>query len=217
MNVYPEFPENRLNDPLRQAELAVYLELQAAEVVGQAIYEARPDRSCREVDFAIWLQDVARIAIQVKGGKYRINRGIWYLATPDGEERAPTPAKQCWDAALRLHDYLQERINGIRNPFVVPVLVFPNMAQAPDIEAWAAQAGIHVLFGAQRLVQRLVELAATARVCFPPTADEIAEEVELVMPGVADPAPATVDLQTRQVIIQHADVVNIVTTADALG
>ena len=75
MNVYPEFPENRLNDPRRQAELVVYLELQAADVIGKAIYEARPDRSCREVDFAIWLQDIARIAMQVKGGSYRTERG----------------------------------------------------------------------------------------------------------------------------------------------
>ena len=71
MNVYPEFPENRLNDPRRLAELGVYLDLQGADVVGQAIYEARPDRFCREVDFVIWLKDVARIAMQVKGGKYR--------------------------------------------------------------------------------------------------------------------------------------------------
>ena len=217
MNVYPEFPENRLNDPRRQAELAVYLELQAAERSGQAIYEARPDRSCREVDFVIWLKDVARIAMQVKGGRYRIERGNWYLATPNGEEKKPTPAKQCWDAALQLHDYLQEHINGSRNPFVLPVLLFPDMEPDPDIEAWAAQAGIHVLFGAERLDPRLVELASTARVYFPPTAAEIAEEVELVMPGVADPAPAAVELQTRQVIIQHAEVVNIVTMADALG
>ena len=213
MDLHPEFPENRLNDPKRQAELAVYLELQGADIFGQAIYEARPNRSCREVDFAIWLQDVARIAMQVKGGQYRIERGSWYLATPTGEEKASTPAKQCWDAALQLHDYLQERINGSRNPFVLPVLVFPDMAPDADIEAWAAQAGIHVLFGAARLVQRLVELAAMARVYFPPTAEEIAEEMELVMPGVADPAPAVMDLQARQVIIQHADVVNVYTTA----
>ena len=64
MEIHPEFPENRLNDPKRQAELAVYLELQAAEAAGEAIYEARPNRSCKEVDFAIWLQDVARIAMQ---------------------------------------------------------------------------------------------------------------------------------------------------------
>ena len=48
------------------------------------------------------------------------------------------------------------------------------------VEQPPAQAGIHVLFGAERLV----ELAATARVYFPPTIEEIAEEVELVMPGV---------------------------------
>ena len=181
MNVYPEFPENRINDPRRQAELAIYLGLQAADVIGKAIYEARPDRSRREVDFAIWLQDVARIALQVKGGRYRTDQGSWYLTTPNGEEKKPTPAKQAWDAAL------QEHINGNRNPFVLPVLVFPDMEPDADIEAWGAQAGIHVLFGPERLVERLVELAATARVYFPPTAEEIAEEVELVMPGVADP------------------------------
>ena len=47
--------------PSPHAELAVYLDVQGADVVGQAIYEARPDRSCREEDFAIWLQDVVRI------------------------------------------------------------------------------------------------------------------------------------------------------------
>ena len=217
MEIHPEFPENRLNDPKRQAELAVYLELQAAEAAGEAIYEARPNRSCKEVDFAIWLQDVARIAMQVKGGQYRIERGSWYLATPSGEEKKPTPAKQTWDAALQLHDFLQERIGGSRNPFMVPVLVFPDMAPVAGIEAWAAQAGIHVLFGAERLVERLVELAATARVYFPPTVEEIAEEVELVMPGVAESAPAAMELQVRQVIIQHADVVNITTSGDPLA
>ena len=106
MNVYPEFPENRRHDPKRQAELTVYLELPASGIAGEAIYEARPSRSCREVDFAIWIEDVARIAMQVKGGQYRIDRGSWYLATPDGEDKKPTPAKQTWDTALQLHDFL---------------------------------------------------------------------------------------------------------------
>ena len=213
MNVYPEFPENRRHDPKRQAGLTVYLELQASGIAGEAIYEARPSRSCREVDFAIWIEDIARIAMQVKGGQNRIDRGSWYPATPDGENKKPTPAKQTWDAALQLHDFLQERIDNGRNPFVVPVLFFPDMEPDAGIEAWSAQAGIRVLFGSERLVERLVELAQTARVYFPPTAEEIAEEVELVMPGVADPAPAAMDLQARQVVIQHADVVNVYTTA----
>ena len=221
MNVSPPFPEDRLNDPTHQAERTVYLELEAADVVGEAIYEARPDRSCREVDFVIWIEDVARIAMQVKGGHYRIERGIWYLVTLGGEEKKATPAKQTWVAALQLHDFLQERINGNRNPFVVPVLLFLDMKPDADIEAWSAQAGIHVLFGSERLMERLMELATTARVYFPPTADEIHEEVQLVMPAVAGPVagpvPAAMDLQARQVIIQHADVVNIHTTAADVG
>ena len=216
MNIYPEFPANRLNNPKRQAELSVYRELEASDAAGTVIYEARPDPSCPEVDFVIWLEGVARIAMQVKGGQYRIERGRWYLATPNGEEKKSTPAKQAWESALALHNHLQERISDARNPFVVPVLLFPDMEPDADIETWAAQARIHVLFGGQRLVERLEELAAVSQVRFPPTEEEIAEEVELVMPGVAevaDPAPSVIGLQARQVIIQHANVVNIHTTA----
>ena len=214
MNVYPEFPEDRLNDIKRQAELRVYRELEASGATGTAIYEARPDRHCREVDFAIWLEGTGRFALQVKGGHYRIDRGRWYLSTPTGEETVSTPAKQCWDAALQLHGFLQERISdGHRNPFIVPVLAFPDVDETEEIEAWAGQAGVHVLFGVERLVERLEALQT--RVYFPPTAAEIAEEVALVMPGMADPeptAPAALDLQVRQVVIQHADLVTITTS-----
>ena len=213
MNIYPEFPANRLNNPKRQAELTVYRQLEVSDAVGTVIYEARPDRSYPEVDFVIWIEGVARIAMQVKGGQYRTERGKWYLATPNGEEKQSTPAKQALESALALHNYLQERISDTRNPFVVPVLLFPDMDPDADIETWAAQAGIHVLFGEQRLVERLEELAAVAQMRFPPTEEEIAEEVDLVMPGVADPTPSVMGLQARQVIIQHANVVIIHTTA----
>ena len=54
-----------------------------------------------------------------------------------------------------------------------------------------------------------------ARAYFPPMAGEIAEEVELVMlPRVADPVPAAMDLPARQVVIQHADVVNVDTVGN---
>ena len=196
MDVHPTFPENRLQDPKRQAELAVYRQLEASDAAGTALYEARPHRSGREIDFAIWLEDVARIAMQVKGGTYRVDRGIWYLATPTGEQKKPTPAKQTWDAALQLHDFLQDRIDRSKNPFVVPVLVFPDMDPDAYIEAWSAQAGIQVLFGAERLVERLIELATTARGYFPPTAVEIAEEVALVIPGLGVPGAETVNVYT---------------------
>ena len=84
------------------------------------------------------------------------------------------------------------------------------------IEAWATQAGVRVLFGAERLVDRLVHLADTCNFFYPPTAEEVAEEVGLVMPGLGEPATArapeaSMDLGARQVIIQHASVVNVYT------
>ena len=119
-----------------------------------ALYEARPHRNCREIDFAIWLRGRARYGAQAKGGGHRVERGVWYRATPTGEERIASPMKQCWDSTMGLHDFLQEHVEESKNPFI-----FPDMEQDDGIEAWAVQAGVRVLFGAERLV----ELADTCR------------------------------------------------------
>ena len=226
MNVYPEFPEHRLKDPKRRAELLVYRELQKSDVPGVAIYEARPNYQCKELDYFVPLPGVGRYGIQVKGGGYRTEKGAWYLATPGGEERKDSLLKQCWDSTMDLHNFLKERVKHGNTPFMVPVLIFPDMEEDDDIKAWAVQARVRVLFGVERLVERLVELAGTCNFFYPPTAEEIAEEVELVMPGLgaapveapAAPveAPAAMDFQARQVIIQHASVVNVYTTGAGL-
>ena len=216
MNVYPEFPEHRLKDPKRQAELLVYRELQKSDAPGVAIYEARPDYQCKELDYFVPLTGVGRYGIQVKGGDYRTEKGAWYLATPGGEERKDSPLKQAWDSTMGMHDFLQEHITGNRNPFIVPVIVFPDMKPDKDIEACAMQAGVRILFGADNLVERLVELAGACNFFYPPTAAEVAEEVELLMPGLGNPVPEETevpatppDLQPRHFIIQHAGTVNV--------
>ena len=79
MEVLPDFPDHRINDPLRQAELAVYRELQASEAEGTALYEVRPALNYTELDAVVWLIGVGRFALQVKGGGYRIERGVLYL------------------------------------------------------------------------------------------------------------------------------------------
>ena len=215
MNVYPEdFPQDRIHDPKRQAELTVFRELQASATPGVALYEARAGNNGREVDYAIWLEDIARIGLQVKGGSYR---GIWHLITPEGEERKPSPAKQSWRSSLQLHDYLQKRLSAGRNPFVVPILLFSGMGPEANIEAWSVQAGVRVLFGTENLVERLIEMVATCTVYSPPSWGEIAEEVELLMPGVMPENAGNAEVlefQARQVVIQHAAVVNIYTNPE---
>ena len=161
--------------------------------------------------------------MEVKAGVYSIERGRWRLGTPKGQKKVSTPARQTWDAAMSLHHFLDEGLHNGRNPFILPVLLFCDMEPDPDIETWAEQARVYVIFGMERLVENLVDLATDAPVHYPPSSEEIAEEVNLVMPGVlappppaADPMPDPAVLQARQVIIQHADVVNVHTTGAEL-
>ncbi len=206
MKVIPPFPEYRTRDPKRLAELAVYRELEATDAPGTAIYEAKVNRNTPEVDFAIWIEGAARYAMQVKGGIHWPHGGSWYLSTPRGEVRKPTPLSQLWDSTMRLHDCLQEQLGRDRNPFWIPVLLLADMEPDPAIEAWADHSHVHVIFGTDNLVEQLLNLAPRARQLYPPTAEEIAEEAALVMPGPEAPT----EIPARQVEIQHAEQVQIV-------
>ena len=135
MTITPPFPEHRTRAPRRLAELAVYRELEASDAPGTAIYEAKGNRTCPEVDFGAWIEGVGRYAVQVKGGIYRLQGGSWYLSTPQGEVRTPTPLAQLWDSTMARHDYLQERLGGTRSPFFIPVLLLPHMEADPAIAA----------------------------------------------------------------------------------
>ena len=220
MEVLPDFPDHRINDPLRQAELAVYRELQASEAEGTALYEVRPALNYTELDAVVWLIGVGRFALQVKGGGYRIERGVLYLLMPDGTEcQVGSILKQCWDGTMALHKWLQARVqDGRRSPFMVPVVIFPNMAPDEAIEAWAVQAGVRVIWGSDHLVQRLIDMAATCRFFYPPTTEEAREEVALVL-GAAAPDHAEQHEQhdrheqhqdeAREVHIHHVGTVNI--------
>ena len=137
MITIPPFPEDRLRDPQRQAELAIYREFEVSEAPGTVIYEAKASRRSPEVDFAIWIEGVGRYAMQVKGGIYRVEGGSWFLNTPQGEIRKPSPLAQLWDSTMKLHDNLKEQVKDNRNPFFVAVLSFPDMEPDGDIEEWA--------------------------------------------------------------------------------
>ena len=67
METKPKFPDHRLTDLKRQAELAIYRSIQASALPGMAVYGQRPGPSGPELDFAIWLQNVARMTLEVKG------------------------------------------------------------------------------------------------------------------------------------------------------
>ena len=198
------------------AELAVYRDLEGHEAPGTAIYEAKINRKATEVDFAVWLVGVGRFAIQVKGGIYRVSGKNWYLNTPQGEIRKAPPLAQLWDSTMTLHDCLQEQLGGKRNPFFVPILCLADMEPDPVIEEWAEHTNVHVIFGTDDLVERLAELVPRTGRQYPPTLEETAEEVGIVMPGLREqPEPQTPQcLDDGEVVTQQAVLVIVIITGN---
>ena len=50
-----------------------------------------------EPAFDVWLEDVTRIAIEVKGGRYLVDGGTWVFDGPDGATPKASPLMQEWD------------------------------------------------------------------------------------------------------------------------
>ena len=117
---------------------------------------------------------------------------------------------------MTLHDRLQEQLGGKRNPFFVPILCLADMEPDPAIEEWAEHTNVHVLFGTDDLVERLAELVPRTGRHYPPTLEETAEEVGIVMPGFREqPKPQTPQcLDGREVVTQKAGLVIIIITGN---
>ena len=85
MRMYPrEFPSGRRRKPKRQAERRVYEALAGSDRRGFCYYEWRKGYEHIELDFAVWIEELGRFALQVKGGRYLLIDGEWYLKTRNG-------------------------------------------------------------------------------------------------------------------------------------
>ena len=197
MLITPEFPENRIHDPKRQAEWRVYQELAASGAPGRALYEVRASDFAPQLDFGVWMLDYGHQGLQVKGGPNHFHGGIWTLDGPNGPERIECPVTQTFDAAIAIRDVVKDRLR--RDIFIHPILVFPDMEPDPLIEARAREAHVHVAWAGTDLVALMKDISLRRRRSIrrtPPTAETIAEEIELIQPwqagnpGPEAPAPA---------------------------
>ena len=179
-----EFPEERRRDPKRRAEATVFDTLAECQRAGHVLYEwgapGRPHRT----DFALWLEGVGRYAIEVKGGGYtlRTESDRWYLQTPDGDLAAKSsPLQQADDAAMNLRNEIHEQ-TGYK-VFVIPVVVFPDMAPDPVIQKYAQRTNVQVIWGAEYLLTDLDAAARRVGIDHPPRASYIRNEVRAVTGG----------------------------------
>ena len=104
METHPEMvPPDRRTDPKRRAEARVFDEIQRSRLPGFAHYEWQRDPRSPQLDFAVWLPEVGRFGLQVKGGHYSLQRGKWYLRTGSGSEEKDSPLQKTWDATMSIH------------------------------------------------------------------------------------------------------------------
>ena len=186
MRMYPrEFPSGRRKKPKRQAERRVYEALAGSDRRGFCYYEWRQGYEHIELDFAVWIEGLDRFALQVKGGRYLLIDGEWRLKTRDGVKLIEScPLDEAWLAALDLHDDIKEKAQTGYNPFVIPVLAFPDMDPDPAIKKLAKRKGVYVIWGTEHLMIDLAEIIRSRRVSDTLSMERIGREVYAVTDGL---------------------------------
>ena len=187
MRMHPrEFPPNRRGDPKRRAERQVFEALAGSDRRGFVYYEWRKGYQHVELDFAVWVVGLGRFALQVKGGCYLLIDGQWRLKMRDGLRPVKScPLDEAKLAALDLHDDIEELAGTRYNPYVIPVLAFPDMTE-PDraIKQLARRTGVYVIWGVRDLLADLEQIVRSRRVAEALGMDRIAREVYAVTDGL---------------------------------
>ena len=188
MHINPrEFPPKRRRQPTRGAERRVFNALASSPLAGFVYYEWRRTFDDIELDFAIWLRDHGRAGLQVKGGHYQLANGEFELHTQGRViPIESSPIDEAWLAALDLHDDIVDKLAPAYDPFVVPVLYFPDMKPDEQIEKLARRKRVCLLWQCDHPDQRLraILLAQPVRSALPTS--RISREVFGVTDGLID-------------------------------
>ena len=201
MKMFPrEFPSGRRKKPKRRAERETYEALAGSDRRGFVYYEWRKCYGHIELDFAVWIEGLGRFALQVKGGRYLLIDGEWRLQTREGIKSVRScPLDETKLAALDLHDDIEELAKTTYNPYVIPVLVFPDMEPDEAIESLAKRTGVYVIWGTGHLMTDLEQMVGSRRVSDTLPAERIAREVLAVTDGLIRLS------QTGDAVADHGD------------
>ena len=193
MNIYPrEFPPDRRNRPKRRAERRVFEALAGSDRRGFVFYEWRKGYERIELDFAVWIEGLGRFALQVKGGHYLLVDAEWRLKTREGYRPVKScPLDETKLATLDLHDDIKTGAGAAYNPFVIPVLVFPDMEPNAAIGSLAGRKGVYLVWGTANLVVDLENIVKRRSVKDRLSWDRIADEVRAVTDELIDPGVVT--------------------------
>ena len=221
MEILPINAADLLHGPETAALRQVYTQLEASQVPGQALYFASENPHIRRPEFLLGLEDRAYFALQVADQPHGVRDGKLVLLPGAGGMPRLSPVGSVAANSVGIGKDVKTHL-GFRI-YVIPVAVF--VAEDPDnaVQAWAINHNVRILFSADRLGERLAVIANeyADQIYVPPDMAEIQKVVgvfnaaglpQVEVASEANPAPMSeTDLTARQVIIQHADTVNVYT------
>ena len=121
----------------------------------------------------------------MKGGHYQLEDGEWELHTREGLIRvASSPIDEAWLGALDLHDDIVDRLAPAYDPFVVPILAFPDMDPDEAIVKLARRKRVNLLWRPDSSPEAIAEVLRSQPVHKPLPWSRICQEVEAVTDGL---------------------------------
>lgn len=188
MKMFPNrFPPRRRRKPRRRAEALIFDALAKSSLDGFAYYEWRKSFDDIELDFALWVQDHGRAALQVKGGQHQLVDGEWMLLKRDGPILlADSPIDEVWLGALDLHDEIQEKLRPPYDPFVVPILALPDMEPDASIAALAQRKRVNIIWRTADTARAVAEILRSQPVRAALSWERIRAEVSVATDGLIE-------------------------------
>ena len=196
------------NQPLTQAEMEAFHQFAASARGGQAFFHPQVGGQFAP-HLVAFFEKIGRFGITVLDGQY---------AAADGDGKSVDDALEAaWQGAQAVLKALKGQLN--LNLYTFAVAWFPDME--PDDGILAANAGrsVHVLFGRDELVQRLVALPKEEQLQTNLSSRFIRREVAALSrcSAVTSPEPAEVSAPSVKgraggLVLERAETVNIYVT-----
>ena len=190
---------------------------EASDRAGQVLWKPRVDNGATAPQAMIFFQEHCRLAVTFVTPICAVDGQNWKEMDSAGGVPMKNPIKQAWHAGEAVRKTIKNSLGT--GAYVIPVVVFVNMAENADITAALGGSQVKLVWEIQDLVERSAALPEEKQLQPQLTADQIAQEMR-ALGGTASPSAkaaaaktptdlSDLDLNNRPVFFQHADTVHI--------
>ena len=151
MRIQPEFPEyhHRMTPSAKRNSASTRRLPTAQQSRVRPSTRVKAARHSPEVDFVVWVEDVACFAIEVKGGSYSVENGTLFRQGPNGPEQVSNPLPKAMDGTMSIRNAINDRLPS-GACYIISILLFPDMEVEHEIQRWAQDSRTNVMFGTDR-------------------------------------------------------------------